>query len=335
MSVRDHTATGRNNDAALEHGVGGAIERWYASWGTRSPTLLRLLLAHIRATRPTTRLWLDTLMPLALIAVLTDGHMPWRVALLTVAAMNCLHVGATFVNDVKDRETDGYSREIVRRTRPITVGLIAPRAALVEAVVFVVVGLGLTALVRWQLTVVAVVLAALIAQHELPPVRTQGRPVVSQVAGLIGLIGIVASIVVAVGVVPLWHTIPYLLYVVIYLGVGEMLVKDVRDSDNDAVGGKITTSVKYGPANATLAASAAYVLATACWIWLIATAPSVILVGWLLVGSGALACWIVFTLISARQLRASFTKVLARRLHRGSALTFSVVSGTLLAGYLL
>ncbi|OBF57994.1 hypothetical protein A5787_23565 [Mycobacterium sp. 852002-50816_SCH5313054-b] len=273
-------------------------------------------------------------MPLALITVLTDGDIPWRVAALTVGAMNLLHIGATFLNDVRDRDTDRLSEEFVRRTRPIAVGVIRPRLALTEAIVCVVVGLGLTALVRWQLTAVAVILAVVIAQHELPPIRTQSRPVIGQVAGLIGLIGIVASIVVAVGAAPPWRTVPYLLYVVIYLGVGEMLVKDVRDSDNDAEGGKITTSVKYGAAAATLAAAVAYAAATVCWVWFIGQRPPGIVGGWLLVGTGALLAWIAFTLLSAKRLRVRFSKGTARRLHRGSAATFAVVSVALMAGYL-
>jgi 4-hydroxybenzoate polyprenyltransferase len=335
VKVRDEVVDGPVDLGAPGNRAGGSIEQRYARWGVQGPRAWRLLLAHVRTTRPTTRLWLDTLMPLALIAVLTEGAMPVRITVFTVAAMNLLHIGATLLNDVKDRDTDRLSNETLRRSRPITTGLIGPKLALGEAVVCVLVGLCLTALVRWQLTAVTVVLALLITQHELPPVRTQGRPVVSQIAGLTGLVGIVTAIVVAVGVIPPWRLYAYLLFVVIYLGLGEMLVKDIRDCDNDAKGGKLTTAVKYGPAAATVAASIAYSCAAACWIWFTAEAPPGIAPVWLLIGAAVLAGWIALTVSSARKPRSSFDKVVARRLHRGSAVTFSITSAALLAGYLL
>ncbi|MEZ0053026.1 4-hydroxybenzoate polyprenyltransferase [Mycobacterium sp. MAA66] len=331
MSLRDSRI---DVAAATDVCLGSGIERWYSGWGLHGPTAWRMVLAHVRMVRPTTRLWLDTLMPLTVIAVLTDGRIPWRIALPTVAAMNLLHIAATVLNDVKDRDTDRLSQECVRRTRPIAVGVIAPRAALVEAILCAAIGLGLTALVRWQLTVVAVILVALIAQHELPPIRTQGRPIIGQIAGVTGLSGILAWIVVAVGTPPPAHAVPFLLYVVVYLGIGEMLVKDVRDCDNDAKGGKTTTSVRYGAAAATAAACAAYACATACWWWFVAGAPPGIALPWLLAGAVVLIGWTVITLFSARRFRLKFVKATARRLHRGSALTFTVVSAALLLGYL-
>lgn len=314
--------------------VGGAVEHWYAGWGTGSGTLLDVVAAHIRSVRPSTRLWLDTVMPVAVIAVLTDGEIPWRTAVVAVLAMNLIHIGATLLNDVKDGETDRGSTEILRRTRPIATGAIAPRHALIEAVICVLVGVVVTIFARWQLTVAAAALAVLIAQHELPPIRTQSRPIISQVAGLIGLAGIVGAIVLAVGSTPRAHAWPYLLFVVVYLGIGEMLAKDVRDADNDAAGGKLTTAVKFGSARATAAAAVAYAVATGCWLWFIAAAPPGVAAGWLLVGAVLLLGWVVWSVNTARLLGQRFEKSVARRLHRGSALVFCVVNLILLTGYL-
>ncbi|WP_343575020.1 UbiA family prenyltransferase [Mycobacterium sp.] len=314
---------------------GGTIEQWYASWGTRGPRVSRILLAHLRVARPTTRLWLDTLMPIALITALTHGAVPLRVAGLTALAMNLLHLAATLLNDVKDVETDRLSSEILRRRRPIASGLISPRTALVEAVACAIVGLGVTVLVRWQLTAVTVVLALLITQHELPPLRTQSRPIMSQIAGLTGLVGIVTALVAAAGQLPSGPVYFYLLFVIVYLGVGEMLVKDIRDYDNDRQGGKLTTAVKYGPAAATAVASIAYGVAALGWVWFAACGPVAASPGWLYAGAVILVAWVLLTVISAVQLRSSFDKAIARRLHRGSALVFSLTCVALLASYVL
>ncbi|MFI6041785.1 UbiA family prenyltransferase [Nocardia sp. NPDC051321] len=314
--------------------IGGIVEHWYACWGTGSGTLLDVVAAHIRSVRPSTRLWLDTIMPVAVIAVLTEGEIPWRTAIVAVLAMNFIHIGATLLNDVKDRDTDGGSTEILRRTRPIATGVIAPRHALIEAVICVLIGVVVTVFARWQLTVAAAALAVLIAQHELPPIRTQSRPIISQLAGLIGLAGIVAAIVLAVGAAPRAQAWPYLLFTVVYLGIGEMLAKDVRDADNDAAGGKLTTAVKYGPATATAAAAVAYAVATGCWLWFTACAPPGVATGWLLVAAVLLLGWVAWSVNTARLLGQHFDKSVARRLHRGSALVFCVVNVVLLTGYL-
>jgi 4-hydroxybenzoate polyprenyltransferase len=317
--------------------VGGSVEQWYATWGARGHTPSDRVLAHIRTMRPTTRLWFDVIMPLAVICVLTNGHIRWQRTLLFIAAMILIHISATFLNDVQDAETDRLSNEVLRRTRPIAIGVIPRRLALVEASGMLVVALALVLFVSWELAGYAVALCLLIAQHELPPVRTQSRPILSQVAAVIGILGILFAMVIAVGMADPVRAVPYLLFVAVYMGIAEMLAKDIRDADNDAEGGKQTTAVKFGAAAATRMAMGAYLVATALWVWFVIARfeeGGRLARLCLVTGIGVLIVWIAATGIATRRLESGYSKVVARGVHRGSVITLTVVNLLVIAGFL-
>lgn len=302
----------------------------YVSWGAGAPGPLRMLKAHVREVRPTTRLWMDMLLPLALVAVLTAGVVPWRSTTLFIVAMVLLHYAATVLNDVQDAETDRHSSEILRRTRPIAVGTISRKLAIVEILVCSVLGITAAALVNWQLGFACTVLILLVSQHELPPLRTQSRPIFSPIAGLIGLAGIIFCVCIAAARAPDLAGWLYLAFVVIYLGGGEMLVKDVRDVDNDAQGGKQTASVRYGAARSTRVALAVYLVATVCYITFAAVTlhrgHTALGIG-LLAGTIVLLTWAALVSWAVGRLDTTATRAGAGRLlHRGSVTTFAAMS---------
>ena len=306
------------------------LEAWYASWGTKPESRWDLVLAHIRTARPTTRLWFDTIMPLTVMLVLTRGALPVRNAMLFLLTMNLVHLAATFFNDVQDAAIDRRSSEVLRRTRPIATGVIPRRLALLEAGIITAVAVFVSALIGWKLALLCVVISGLIALHELPPLRTQSRPILSPVAGVIGLAAILLSIVTAAGVGVGGRSLPFLIYVAIYMGLAEMLVKDIRDVDSDAAGGKTTTAVRYGPARATRIAAVAYLVAAVPWAWFVVTYPVAYRPA-LWVGSVVLGAWIVATAAAARRLQQGFAKEICRFLHRGSVTVFTLVNLTVIA----
>ena len=315
-------------DAAGVIGALGAryngVTSRYARWGT-SATGARILLAHVRLIRPTTRLWFDGIMPLAVVLVLTRGHAPFRVTVLVIAGLSLIHVALTIVNDLQDVEGDLRSTEPLRALRPIARGTISRRVAVVEAIVAGVAGVGLAFAVSWKTGLIAAALGAVALEHELPPVRAQGRPILGQIAGLAGVAGILAGIASAVDFEGLTDAGPYLLFVTVYMGLAEMLVKDIRDVDNDAAGGKITTAVRYGAARAAAIAAATYLVTAGLWAWFVHTysgfRPAAVAVA-----SAILAVWFVYTAVAARELDRRFSKTVCISLHAGSILVFTCVN---------
>jgi len=310
---------------------------WYVEWGTGTSGRLRQLKAHVREARPSTRLWMDIMLPLAVIAAVTNGDPPWRVTVLFVLAMLLLHYAATLLNDVQDAETDRHSDELLRRTRPIAFGTIPRRVAIIEIGACSLLGIAVATLVSWQLGVACAVLILLVSQHELPPLRTQSRPLLSPVAGLIGLAGIAFCICLAVSTVPDLAGYLFILFVVTYLGAAEMLVKDVRDVANDAQGGKQTTSVKYGAGRSAWLALGAYAAATACYVGYVGVtfAREPLVGAGLAVGILILLTWAALVVRIAVGLgRPRARPTLGRQLHRGSVITFSTVSFVVIAAQL-
>ncbi|RKT55149.1 UbiA prenyltransferase family protein [Saccharothrix australiensis] len=307
-----------------------AVTSGYARWGVRGGWS-GALLSQVRVIRPVTRLWFDAVLPWTVITVLTGGHPPLRETLLAIAVMVLIHASLTIVNDVQDRDSDHRSAEPLRSLRPVTRGAIPLRSAYAEAAVLGLLGIAAAFALWWLVGVLAVVITAIVLQHELPPVRTQGRPLLGQLAGVVGLVLITGLLAVAVRTAPGAQAVPYLLFVTAYMGVAEMLVKDIRDVDNDEAAGKNTTAVRYGPVRATRAATAAYTVAAACWLWF-AAVNDLLATPVALVAAAVLVGWVGYTVWAANSLAARFGKGVCISLHTGSIGTFTAVNlGTLAA----
>lgn len=309
------------------HGLLGIESRWAAA-GLTGPTLMRGVVNHVRMIRPATRLWLDTIMPITVLTVASGGRPPLRETVLFILSMNLIHIGATIFNDLSDIETDRHSTEVLRRTRPIARGAISARLATAEAVVAVVVGTALSYAVAVWFGVAITVLALLTLLHELPPIHVQSRTVVTQLYTTLGLAGLIFAIEFVVPEPPLRTAIPYGLFVVVYLGLCETLVKDVRDVDNDTIGGKLTTSVRYGADRATTAAGVAYLVALVCWVVFVSGIQPL---PWSLVAvTVVIGAWAGFVLWAGRQLRRQFDKATCIVLHRGSEIVFTLANLSIL-----
>lgn len=308
-----------------QNSISTNIEAWYATWGFSGKSVSATVLAHIRMLRPTTRLWFDTILPLATIVVLTQGNPPVLQTVLFIIAMNLIHIAATIVNDIQDAESDKRSSELLRSSRPIANGIISRKMAVTESVIATAAALVIAYIISWQLAVLGIVLCGMLLMHELPPVRTQSRPILSQVASLLGLIVLLFSMIIATGYVGIQQAMPYLIFAAAYMALAEMLVKDIRDVDNDAATGKETTAVKYGAAGATRMAAVAYLIAGVAWVWFLFTFPGFRRLP-MYIATGCYAGWIGFTIIAANRLDQAFSKTICRILHRGSVVIFTVLN---------
>jgi 4-hydroxybenzoate polyprenyltransferase len=300
-----------------------SVESRWARVGTGSG-FAHTIGAYLRLTRPTTRLWLDTLMPFAVLVAATGGRPDARTAILLIVAMNTIHVGATVINDIQDVETDRSSSEAVRRNRPIACGAISVRTARTLAIVSVVVGIACAFFTSVLFGAIVVGLTAMTVLNEVPPLHVQTRTVLAQAWTTIGLLAFMFAIIYVLVPHPVAGAALFGVFGAVYLGLCETLVKDIRDTDNDTKGGKVTTAVKFGAAAATAAAGLANLLSSAVWLGYAFTGelPAV----WAGLCAACLLAWTVFVFAAANALRQRFIKPLCIWLHKGSVLIFAAVN---------
>lgn len=311
----------------------GLEARW-ADFSTTGPSWRSLLLAHFRFARPSTRLWLDVLVPVAFMTTITAGDPDIRSVVFFCLTMACGHAAGNMLNDVEDRETDRRSSEPLRSKRPVAIGLISPRTAKIEAGVYTAIAAVSALLVSWYFLLIMFVMGLIVAFHEMGEKRVQTKPLVSNLYATGGMVVLWLGAASVAGDVQWDVAAAYILLMAVYLGPAHSLVKDIRDADNDEAGGKITTSVKYGASVAARYASWSYVAVVPAWALLVFTCD--FLPAWAIAaGSAVLVLWIAYTFVAARRLEAGFDKRTAINLHQGSMWTFSLMSIALLAGSLV
>lgn len=311
-----------------------AWESWYADWGARRDSPWDLLLAHVRTLRPWTRLWFDTLTPLALITVLAGGRFDWGRAWLFVLIMNLVHGAATLLNDLQDIESDRASEELLRRTRPIATGALPRGLVRAEIAIMTVAALALAAWLGTASFLLWILVCALIAAHELPPIRTQSRPVLAQVVGVGMALAIFGAVIAVFGVHRGGTATPFLVFVSLYISLAGTLVKDLRDIDSDAQGGKTTTAVAYGASKTAALAAGAYLLSLIPWVWFAASARAAPH-GWLLWAAGALLlAWGATTAGLSRRFRRGSGQAARRFVHRGAIVVLSAINLAVILAYL-
>jgi 4-hydroxybenzoate polyprenyltransferase len=310
--------------AALIQAYSQVQARW-AGAGSAKGGPFGAILVHCRLLRPTTRLWLDTIMPLAIFMALADGAPRIQTVVLFVVTMNLIHAAAHIFNDLEDVETDRHSSELLRRSRPLAQGAIARSTAMAEGIGLAAGGVALSFVISPVFGLIVLALTGVTLMNELPPVRVQSRTYMAQVYTTLGLAALMPALAYTVRDAQLGRAAPFLLFVVLYLGLGETLLKDVRDVDNDALGGKLTTAVKYGAGAAAGWAVPAYLLAGGAWAWFCLSYGHLQAIP-LLLASAALGGWILYTARAALQLRRTFAKVTCVRLHQGSVLVFTCLN---------
>jgi 4-hydroxybenzoate polyprenyltransferase len=283
------------------------------------------LLVHLRLLRPTTRLWLDTITPIAALMALTGGAPRLATVVLFILAMNLIHAAAHIFNDLEDAETDRRSSELLRASRPLAQESLSRRTAATEGWCLAALGVGLAFAMTPLFGLFILLLTGMTLMNELPPVRVQSRTYLAQVYTTLGLTGLMLAAAYVVKDAQLARATPFLLFIVIYLGLAETLVKDVRDVDNDAVGGKLTTAVKYGASRAAGWAVSAYALAAFSWFWFCFSYGHLRVLP-LSVATVVLAGWIAYTAVASRQLQRTFSKSTCVRLHQGSVLVFTCLN---------
>jgi 4-hydroxybenzoate polyprenyltransferase len=299
-----------------------------------SPGLLKAK-GLIESFRVTTRIWFDTIAPLTFVALLTaDGQSPdgWMLAkIVTVAVL--FHGAGNYLNDVTDVEVDRASSESSRNQRAMVKGEITRRDLILGAAIMIAICFAIAATISWETVGLLVLLTLLNVAYNMPPVHLSSRGIVLELYWPLIWTFMFGMCAVALEV-PRddWlAALPYLLFVAVFMGVGEGITQDVRDADNDAAGGRNTTPVRYGVPKSVVAAWIVQLGAIGIWVWFcvqfpVDTVPAVL-------GTVALVAWQTYFARLAYVLVKRFEKRAAKLTHTGPIVVFSFLNLLLLATF--
>lgn len=273
------------------------------------------------AFRLTTRIWFDTLTPLAFIALVAEGASApgtWvLVGSVLIAAL--FHAAGDYLNDLNDVEVDAASSEAARNQRPSVRGEITRKDLLWASVVLIAISFAIVfTLPSWpEMLACLAVLTFLNWAYNLPPILLSNRGIVLEFYWpTIWLIMFAMCAFVLEAPQDAWlAALPYALFVAIFMGVGEGITQDIRDADNDKAGGRRTTPVIYGVPAAVKVAWTVQLLSIGLWLWfgIDFGIPTVAIVA----GTAVLVAWQLYFGRLASILVKRFDKEAAKQTHVG------------------
>ncbi|RKT55150.1 UbiA family prenyltransferase [Saccharothrix australiensis] len=280
--------------------------------------------AVARSVRPSTRMWYDLVAPGAMILVVTAGRPPLWGTVLALALFVVFHAGHTYFNDVTDVDVDRNSVERDRSDRALVSNRVSRSDMMVTGIGFAAVSLVLALVISPLVLLLTVVATALVLAYNFPPVRLSGRPLATQVFWPVTWALMYAICALATESGDWRDGLPFLAFVVLFMGIGEAITQDTRDADNDEAGGRRTTPVVFG----------VWPTAVAAWV---AQALSVVALGfavangsvWPWCGAVAVAgvvAWLARFWLAVARLRRGFDKAEAKLTHVGSIYTFTFVN---------
>ena len=274
--------------------------------------------------RMSTRIWYDVIAPTTMLILVKDSFTSLATYTMTLGALVSFHAGHTYFNDMCDAEVDRQSSEPGRHQRALVLGKISRRELAYAGWLF----LGLSILfvlnLPWLCVLAAAIALPLVLAYNFRPVQLSARPLVTQVFWPVTWMLMFFFCVAAVGSESWVRALPYLVFVVLFMGLGESIAQDVRDADNDAGGGRRTTVVEYGVPRTTVFAWVFQGLSLLAWLWFILTYPLPKLSGML--SSVVIIVWLLYFFRLTCSLQGAYDKMHARRTHIGSIVTFTSVN---------
>jgi 4-hydroxybenzoate polyprenyltransferase len=285
------------------------------------------------SARISTRLWFDLLAPAAMMLVAAHREIDtWPFAGVLVIAV-LFHAAANYFNDLADTAVDIESTEENRHQRALVSARVSRRDLQVAAWGMVGVTLVIAAFLPWPSFAILTAVLLLAVAYDFEPLHLSNRPLVLQVFWPVIWGLIYALCAVAMGADGWRDGLPFVIWIAVFMGLGEGITQDVRDADNDRAGGRRTTPVVFGVPATVTAAWLCQLASLAAWVWFVVTYPLPLVPA--VIGGLAIAAWLVYFFGLVRRLRHSFEKAPARMTHVGPIYVFSIVNVCVIVGVLV
>lgn len=245
----------------------------------------------VRFVRPKALLWFGISTCLGFAAIILQEIPPLDFPLL-IGLIILTNAASIFVNDIGDIDSDAQSVEKSRLNRPLVTGEISIRTAAIVAIVLY--AIALIGAWSFKLSAFIYILTIILfgVTYSLPPLKFNGRTYASQVywvvlcfacyfllvsyfeeinvpfiQALIG--GEVRTDFLAHGGA-LYSAKPALIFfagIIFFMGIAEILAKDLRDMKNDLAGGRNTFVNKIGVRLSAILTIPFAAIGTGLWVY--------------------------------------------------------------------
>jgi 4-hydroxybenzoate polyprenyltransferase len=182
---------------------------------------------------------------------------PDKQFLLLVITIVFANIGAIIINDIADTKVDSKSLELVKRMRPLVTGEIRKNKAIILALLFFILSLSTSFLYGFSATIFSSVIIIFSITYSLPPLHFSARPISSILYWIILCIVCYVLMVYSLEnennlrkvsisgmVLKSKQGLLFLSSIILFMGIAEVLAKDIRDKINDVKGGR-NTFVNY------------------------------------------------------------------------------------------
>ncbi len=279
--------------------------------------------------RPWPLFWLSITTSYAFAGVLLGNSPPMRFGLLVIAIIMC-NVMATVVNDIADIQVDRLSTERHKRDRPIASGRVSLRRARQIAVLFFVGSFIIAGFLGPEALALVLVVNCFSLCYSLKPFSFSGRPI-SSIAFWVLLCIVVYSLFthalsgLASDQISHRAGLVFIVAITLYMGVAEIVSKDLRDLSCDQEGGRRTFVKQVGVRLST------WIMVVAAWIglmfWVLTLHEKAVFeastAAQVAIAVGFVWCGAVTWL--AERLRRDYSQFIAKWLHTGWTQSYAVM----------
>ncbi len=289
-------------------------------------TLKQRLYGHLILARPLQLFWLDIVAGLSAFVVLLQRFPDFSFIMIFFVISILADAGTCTFNDIADIEVDSKSIES-RRFRPLVVGTVSIRSAWIQGLLLSCLSVFLAFFINPIFFLLTILMLVWAFQYSFPPLRMAGHPYISQVYWIVFVflwIALLTSFLELPFIESFFNILPYTLYMIFYLCLGETMAKDIRDWDNDKAAGKNTTTVAIGPAHASNWSFILGLIGCLAWLW---TAINYQLHFLVIIAFGAIAIPALYLFYQYRsKLQVKYDKIVGRHFHVTYLLSMALIT---------
>ncbi|MBI3582567.1 MAG: UbiA prenyltransferase family protein [Nitrospinae bacterium] len=317
------------------------------------------IIGHIKLIRLPALIWFDLLSSLGM-ACMSLRDFPPPFFFLLIVAILFADAGSSTLNDIGDIDADRLSEDPNRLNRPLVTGVIDIRTAWMQAVLLLGTALIIASQISLSVFIIILIGIILTIMYSLPPAKLNGRSWVTQpfwilfwmgyyLLVLLFLEGIDMRFVMTMlreggNAVELLHYRGtlftsssgwiFIAAIICFMGVAEIMAKDLRDIKNDIAAGRHTWVGRAGVQKTTRIIPPFAILGITLWggafyFGGVIAHPS----AWLVLVIGII--WTVRLTLWCRDLRFNYSQRIAASLHKRWLITYGIMQALTITIFLL
>ena len=201
----------------------------------------------IRLIRPKTLFWFSISTCFAFAAMILNGFPSYNFIYLVLTIV-LANIGAIIINDLGDIEVDSKSPEVAKRLRPLVTGEVTQKEAILYSTLAFAGSLAVSLIYDARATLFSIVVIIFSLTYSLRPAKFCARPYASI---LYWVLLCILCYLLMLNVLSstdnsfrslLQYTPGWLFIsgIILFMGIAEIIAKDLRDFENDKAGGRNT-----------------------------------------------------------------------------------------------